>query len=503
MTAITDYNADTSNYELFCFLYESIINREVTTFSQLKTLTAPILKEKRIAPVLMKSFELIKRLYWGFFANIASSSHKKLWREVVIPDHQFPNAGDLKRTISISNLYVVMMDIHGYTKFCQSTRNNLSMLHNFDKTINNEIKNIAASCHSECRREAGDEIVLVAASASDALTATLGIMDYFAKTNILNNPDVPSQRSGNSNALPIFTISAGIAGGNTTIPLIITEQGDLSGFLLNTAARLQAHANTLSAKEARLMVTKQVQMNFKKENANQATECFIFKKKLLYFFDTGIIEFKGVMLPTCEVIFSEDEKYKQYLSTEMSQLFNAVHSSLWEQQIFSNLMKVIVKSVTVMPAFCIKLKEPVLFTTVITNESFIHMCQRAEKFYAVDEDYSYAVKMLHDFTLILEQIPHYDHLILDYLKGITERYDFILKLYQEFIDREIDLNAPRIFYGNQLKIYYEAKNAVDTLDRLLGMGRISSEIPQKRVLWYSLIHQHKDKMVFTPYSGKK
>ncbi|MDR2149645.1 MAG: hypothetical protein LBO67_02260 [Spirochaetaceae bacterium] len=503
MTAITNYNENTSNYELFCFLYEAIINREVTTFLQLKALAAPVLKDKRVSPVIMKAFELIKRLYWGFFANILPSSHKKLWHEVVIPDPQFPYAGDLKRTISISNLYVAMMDIHGYTKFCQNTRNNLSMLHNFDKTINKEIRNIAVYFNAECRREAGDEIVLVAASANDALSATLGIMDYFAKTNILNNPEIPTQRTGNSLALPTFAISAGIAGGNTTIPLIITEQGDLSGFLLNTAARLQAHANSLSSHDARLMVTKQVQMNFKKENTSQEAQSFIFQRNLLYFFDTGIIEFKGVMLPTCEVVFTEHDQYKQHLSAEMSQLFNSVRSALWEQQIFNDLMKLIVKSVTVMPAFRIKLKEPILYMTVITNESIISLCQKAEKSYAMDEDYTYALMILHEFAALLEQIPHYDHLILDYLKGITDRYDFILKLYQEFIDKEIDAKAHRIFYGDNLKAYYEAKKAVETFNWLMSMGRVSAEIPQKRVLWYNLIHQHKDEMVFTPYSGKK
>ena len=502
MTSIADYNDDTSNDELFCFLYEAIINRDITTFSQLKNLMLPILKNKKVRPIVIKAFNLIKRLYWGFFADIDPSMHKKLWNEIVIQDSLFPNAGDLKRTISISNLYIGMMDIHGYTKFCQSTRNNLSMLHNFDRVINNEIRKIAMCCNAECRREAGDGIVLVAASASDALTATLGIMDYFAKTNMLKDPSLPTRRSGVSNALPAFTISAGIAGGNTSIPLIITEQGELSGFLLNIAARLQSHANTLSSKDARIMITKQVQMNFTKENL-RPPQCFIFKNNMLYFFDTGIIEFKGVMLPTCEVIFTKEDQYKQFLSAEMSKLFVSVRSSLWEKQIFSDLMNLIIKSLMVMPTFQIKLKEPILHTTIITNESIIRMCQKAEKSYSVDEDYAYAIMTLHEFSNLLEQIPRYDHLILDYIKGITEKYDFILEMYLSFIDKEIESNAPRIFYGDQLKTYYNVKGASETLERLISLGRVSPEIPQKRVLWYNLIQQHKDKMAFTPYSGKK
>jgi hypothetical protein len=502
MRKLSEYNENTSNYELFSFLHDRIINREVTTFSQLKSLVEPLLSNKRIHPVIMRAFELVKRLYWGFFAGISPVTHQKLWSQLVIPDTLFPDAGDMKRTISISNLYVVMMDIHGYTKFCQSTRNNLSMLHNLDKTINTTIRLIAAQCQSECRREQGDEIVLVAASATDALTSAIGIIDYFAKTNILNDPSVTTKRIGAATALPVFNISAGIAGGNTTIPLIITEQGDLSGFLLNTAARLQSHANTLSPKESRLMITKQVEMNFVKENQRESLCSHIAKNEVIYFFDTGMIEFKGVLLPTCEAIFDKNDQYKQRFSGEMSRLFDSVRTSQWEHQIFSDLMDLLVRSSTVMLPFSIELKEPLFNTTVVNNDTLVRMCQTAKKSY-MNEDYSYAVMLLHEFTSMLEQIPRYDHLILDYLKGITEKYDFILNMYNESIDKEIEANARRIFSDEHLKTYFAAKNATDLLEKLLSMGRTSPELRQKRILWHNLIQLYKDSMVFTLYSGKK
>ncbi|MDR3148216.1 MAG: hypothetical protein LBU00_07570, partial [Treponema sp.] len=202
-------------------MYDHVVSRELRTFSALMAFAEPILRSQRIYPVLMRVFELIKKLNWGFFANITPTTHKKLWKELVIPDKTFPEAGDLKRTLQISNLYISMLDIHGYTKFCQESRTNLSRLHTLDRVINHEIQQIAGQCQSVSRRERGDEIVVISAGATDALTVTLSIIDYFAKTSVVDDPAIPNKRVGDeANNLPVFKISAGITGGNTTSPLI-------------------------------------------------------------------------------------------------------------------------------------------------------------------------------------------------------------------------------------------------------------------------------------------
>ena len=113
MKDLTEYRDATSEHELFSFLCEKIISRDITTFSALKGFAEPVLKDKRTFPVMMRAFELIRRLYWGFFAGMTQTTHKKLWRELVIPDQDFPEAGDLKPTLQISILYIAMLDIHG------------------------------------------------------------------------------------------------------------------------------------------------------------------------------------------------------------------------------------------------------------------------------------------------------------------------------------------------------------------------------------------------------
>ena len=501
MKELTDYSEQTTDFELFSFLYDRIIIREITTFSQLKEFAAPIIRDKRVQPIIMRSFELIKQLNWGFFSGISLASHRKLWRELVIPDQNFPEAGDLKRTISISNLYICMLDIHGYTKFCQESRKNLSMLHTLDKTINNEIQHISTLCGAVSQRERGDEIVVVSASATDALTVTLSIMDYFGKTNIVDDPNISTKRTGDAAILPIFKLSAGITGGNTTVPLIITEQGNLSGFLLNTGARLQSRANELSPKESRIMVTKQVYMSFQKENSVE--KCCLARNNTVYFLDTGSIEFKGVQLPTCEAVFKSEEKYKEKFSEELVRLFSSIRENLWEQRIFMDLMGLHKAVMSAMQKFSVTPNTPINSMQTITNDSFVQLCQIATKAYLRDEDYAAAVGLLHDMTAILEMIPGFDRLILDYHKGITDKYSFLFDSYKAYIDNEVNEKAAQIFQGNYFKTWIAAKNGAVIYEKLRSIGRRSNDIAKKKSLWYMLIKQHQDKMVFTLYSGKK
>jgi hypothetical protein len=462
----------------------------------------PILRSQRIHPVLIRIFELIKKLNWGFFANITPAAHKKLWKELVIPDKAFPEAGDLKRTLQISNLYISMLDIHGYTKFCQESRTNLSRLHTLDRVINHEIQQIAVQCQSVSRRERGDEIVIISAGATDALTVTLSIIDYFAKTSVVDDPAISNKRVGDeANNLPAFKISAGITGGNTTSPLIFTEQGELSGFLLNSGARLQTRANELSPRESRIMVSKQVQMNYLKEN--QTEKSFLYKNDRIYFFDTGQIEFKGVMLPSCEVVFNPQDRYKEKISEALQKLFSSIRDNLWEQRIFTDLMDLLIRMAQFMPKFNVVPPQPVRGMQTLANESMVQLCRNASKAYLVDEDYYSALEIIRDLIALAEEVPQYDRLILDYLKGVSANYAQLLEAYEAAIDKEIDERAEEIFPGNNYRAWQVAKNGASIYKKLKTMGRRSNVITKKKTLWYKLIKQFQKEMEFTLHSGKK
>jgi hypothetical protein len=501
VNSLADFSDSVSEHELFSFLCNKVITKEITVFSKLKEFAAPVLRNPRTHPVMMRLFELIKKLNWGFFADMGLETHKRLWQELVISDKQFPEAGDMKTTLQISNLYIAMLDIHGYTQFCMDSRKNLSMMHTLDWAINNEIRSISTRCQAVSQRERGDEMVIIAASATDALTVTLSIIDYFGKTNVVNDPNISTKRNGNAEALPVFKISAGITGGNTQSPLIITEKGNLAGFLLNSGARLQTRANELSPKESRVMVAKQVYMNYIRENEKE--KCSLFKNNTIYFLDTGQIEFKGVMIPTCEAVFKAEDHYKEKISDELIRLFNSIKENLWEQKIFTDLMEVITKTTTVMPKFSVTPPAPINGMQTVTNESVVNLARMAVKAYFQDEDYSASVGYLKTIISILENVPQFERLILDYLRGVTEKYDMLLDAYLKTIDQTIDEKAQQIFEGNYFKAWQAAKNAVTVYEKLKAMGRRSPEVPKKKALWYNLIKQYAGKMEFVLHSGKK
>jgi hypothetical protein len=420
---------------------------------------------------------------------------------LVIPDKDFPEAGDLKKTLQISNLYIAMLDIHGYTKFCMESRKNLSMMHTLDWAIENEIRRISTQCGAISQRERGDEMVIVAASATDALMVTLCIIDYFGKTDVVKDPSIPTKRTGNAEALPVFKITAGITGGNTQSPLIITERGNLSGFLLNSGARLQTRANELSPKESRVMVARQVVMNYEKENA--ANSCLLMQKDSIYFFDTGHIEFKGVMIPTCEVVFDRAERYKEKFSEEMTKLFSSIRDNLWEQKIFQYLIELLIKVAYLMPSFTVTPAQPINAMQTITNESYVQLCRSAYKAYCVDENYHTAVEFLRHLINISLQIPSFDRLVFDYLSGITVKYEILLAAYETYIDREVEEKAAHIFNGDLHKTWLAAKNGFLVYEKLKANGRNSKEITKKKTAWLNILSQNKEQMEFTLYSGKK
>jgi hypothetical protein len=498
---ISEYNSGMTEYEFFSFLYDKIITKEITTFSKLKELIAPAIKDKNTPSVVMRAFQLLKRLNWGFFNNLDPNTHKKLWKELVLSDKDFPEAGDLKRTLQISDLYIAMLDIHGYTKFCMESRKNLSMMHTLDWAIESEIKRISTSCGAISQRERGDEIVVVAASATDALMVTLCIIDYFGKTEVVGDPGISTKRTGNAEALPVFKITGGITGGNTQSPLIVTERGNLAGFLLNSGARLQTRANELSPKESRVMIAKQVMMNYEKENSGN--KCILMQNNSLYFFDTGHIEFKGVMIPTCEVVFDKKERYKEKFAEEATRLFGSIRDNLWEQRIFQDLMELLIKVVLSMPKFSVTPSAPLNGMQTVTNESYVQLCRLATKAYGVDEDYHTSVEFLRFLVEVSELIPLFDRLILDYLKGITEKYRALLNIYETHIDKEVDEKAQYIFQGNYYKTWLASKNGSQVYQKLLHAGRKSKDITKKKTLWLSLLGANKELMEFTLYSGKK
>ncbi|MHB9294590.1 hypothetical protein PilKf_00314 [Pillotina sp. SPG140] len=491
--------SECNEYEVFFLLADKIVNREITTFSALLNAAQSIITNQKIHPIILKLFQLIKQLNWGFCSEISLSGHTRLWRELVVPDKIFPDAGDLKKTISISNLYIVMLDIHGYTKFCQESRNNLSKLHTLDRIITNDARSIANQCRSICRRERGDEIIILSPSATDAITAGLCIIDYFSNTKLIHDRTIKIERSGDAASLPTFKVSGGIAGGKT--PLIITEEGGLSGSLINTAARLQARANELSPRESKIMITQQVYINVVTETKNVPIP--IIRDKIISFLNTGHIEFKGVLLPTCEILFKKEEMYKTQFEAELVQLYSSIRAANWEQKVFEDSMNLLIKIADTMPKFNITVSKPIEDLSDITNVSLRYMCERALVAYCREENYSTAIHLLKCCAYAISIIPEFDRLVSDYIHNIANKYEAQLELYMDTVNQQIDAKLTEIFDAQQQRMFFAAKKAIGVYNTMRASAQNSSVIAHRKSLWYAILKKNRESMSLTIYSGKK
>ncbi|MDR2509565.1 MAG: hypothetical protein LBC77_02855 [Spirochaetaceae bacterium] len=491
--------------ELFYHLIGKVFEEKINSFGDLcrylNEVAPNTLQDARYRKMIFKVFVIIKRLNWGFFVQLDKKQHERLWREIVVEDKRWPETGDLKKTITVSNLYIAMLDIHGYTKFCNENKSRLDKLHLFDRTIGNQIQHIASQCQSICRRERGDEMLVISAQATDCVCAAISIIDFFAGTKTLPASKIDTGRTGDSKALPNFKISAGIAGGQT--PLIITETGNLSGPLLNTAARLQMRANELSPKESKIMATKQVMLLVESESKKQGNDILV-RGSALQFYDTGHIEFKGVLLPCCEIIFKDSEKYKTGFFNEIIKLEDSVRQGAWENTIFLNLVNLIIKAASTMPAFTQNIcSEDGETAEIIKNETIERKCIIAINQFLHKQNFSKAVDTLDDIVKKIEVIPEFDRLTLDYALSILKRYQMVLPYYSEHIEKLVDERACDILNEKDLMIFSTLRKNIGVYEKLRQNVRESPKLKQRKAYWSLAIKTHKEKMDLQIYSGKK
>jgi hypothetical protein len=393
-----------------------------------------------------------------------------------------------------------MLDIHGYTKFCNENKARLDRLHLFDRTIATEVQRISAECQSICKRERGDEMLIISASATDCIMAAVSIIDFFACTNSLPGSTINTERHGDIAVLPQFKISAGIAGGQT--PLIITETGNLSGPLLNTAARLQMRANELSPKESKIMTTQQVKILVEKEAKRIPSP--LLESGALQFYETGQIEFKGVMLVCCEILFKDSEKYKSGFVEESAKLELALKQGLWEHNVFVCLLNLIIKALTTMPPFSIGANNvDGSASAPITNAVLERKCLTSLNAFLHKQNYFKALEALADIIKKIEVIPEFDRLTLDYAHGIYEKYCLVLRPYEEIMNQYIEEKRSEIFNEKDLAIYDTLKKNNGLYEKLRLSARESPKLVQRKAYWNLVIKQHKEKMMMHLYSGKK
>jgi hypothetical protein len=485
--------------KLFYHLSEKMMAGEFQTFSALVDYLGTLKLGFNLNGVVERSFELFKDLRWGFLKELSRSEYGKLWKELILPHRDYPNAGDLKRNISISNIYIAMLDIHGYTRFCQDSKSNLSRLRKLDDFLHEGIRKIAGSNHALANRERGDEIVVVASTATDCLKTTLEIINTFSKKSAVKDHAVGNRRSDYSIVLPDFKVTAGIAGGNLSTPLVITESGLLSGFLLNTAARLQTLANELSPKDSKVITTNSVYSSFLKEN--KVVKSDLVTKKLMKFFNLGTVVFKGTKVNCCDVIFNQKEQYRMAYNPTLMTLLESIRQELWKGRVFPDLIELVLQVCQAMPAFSVDVVRNGQRYR-LTNDSVIKQAEQAHRHYS-GEDYPAAVADLCRIAEDLDDVPEFDRLIVRYLKEVSQRFVLLASELEARMAKEISAKIDVIFEPKYKTVYQKAEEYIATFEKLKSFAMKSSALSNKKSTWYSLIEDMKEDLKLELYSGKR
>lgn len=500
MKTLSEYSAATPPSELYHFLAEAIVDERITSFSGLLGQTRALPQDARTAAVYARLFKLIRKLHWGFFRDIDPVTYPKVWNEVVIPHPIYKNCGDLKRNLTISDVYVGILDLHGYTRFCEKNKNNLSMLQMLDDMIQVDVAHIAREQNVVLQRRQGDEMVLVGASAADLIATTLLIIGYFSKRRTIDFSSKTEQRAGYKIILEEMHISAGIAGGKKFTPFIITRDGDLSGGVVNTAARLQGRANELSGDRSRILVTRTVSTSFTIEKKSQLPD--IFHKTPVEFFDSGRISFKGIAVAVAEVIFDASERYKFQFEKDLLELYKASESASWKDSMFSGLIMLLIRAYKSMPSFKIDAVSNGLNTT-LTNEQLVLIANETLNRYRQKQDYVKAVQELEKLIEYTRGIPRFDRLCLEYAERILARYQELTEEYSEGLELKLKEKAQTVLSAKHKQLFDETRKSIAVHDRLRDHVKNSFTPLEISLLWSSIVDKKQGGFDITIHSGKR
>ncbi len=489
MRDLSELTETTSSYELFTHVYWRIVTREIKDFASLVEYLKPVAEGARKDYVLKASFPLIREIYWGFFRELNVKTWPLLWGELTRPHPRYPFAGELKRSMTATDIYCAFIDIHGYTALTRSSKD-AHLLELLDICIEKDIKEICRDNQVIGNRARGDEIILIGTSAYDMVNTVLIISDYFDEKNLEINSKYIWKRRSDRRQLPRLTISEGIAGGKKYDSLLITTGGDLSGPVVNLAARLQSTANRMTSDDSQLLVTETVRIKYENEADKQFAP--LFSSSQLAFLDVGTFAFKGVEVRLSEALFSEGTMHRLAWEPALESFLVTLSKGSWQDGVFQALCSLIVAACDSMPEFECR---------GANGSSVKSLVRRAgDRFEA--GDYTVALESLSIGIQALSENQTTDYFLRLYLEASEAEYRRVFRSYDTFLTRFFDENRNKLLSSSQNEEYIKIQRYSAKMEsyRYKLMKKIPAEKRQK--LWQRLISELTPSLEESLYLGK-
>ncbi|WP_319560259.1 hypothetical protein [Marispirochaeta sp.] len=490
MKTLDDYNLETSPYELFEHLYNRVINRSIRSFSRLMEYVDPLPRTESNLRVFKKVFHLIKELNWGVFAPLDEKEFPGLWKELVLPFPGVPGTGDLKRNTSISTVYAAILDIHGYSAFCLKNRRNLSMLMLLDECIQDDIRRIAKSFGTLSWRSEGDAIILISDDPRGISSATVNIADYFSRRRVVKSKKLQESRIVHKIILPDMAVSGGIAGGRAYTPLVITQDGDISGDIINTAARLQGFANTLAPTDTKILATNHVVHQLQKERPGAEADLL----DEVSYFNLGRFQFKGMELTVFEILFKKSQKEKLIYQSHLLKLYSAIEKERWRDLIFTSLINVFSRVIS--SAKQIKIGE-------LSRSDLLRKCTQALELYKSGSDYHRPIAILRELRESLTLLRNADPILMIYTDQILQKYSLIEQEFYKYLEDQLPDMINKVLELSQRDLFLKASKSREIYDQLKqkGLDQIMKE--NQKYTWYRIIDDERETLSSRIHIGKK
>ncbi|WP_028974642.1 hypothetical protein [Spirochaeta cellobiosiphila] len=497
MKSLAMYTVKTSAYELFTYLCDLIISGKVENFKQIENHIATLPHDKRRTFAAQKAFAILKSHSWGFFKELDPVHYPRMWQMLVIPSKEYPGTGMLKRNMTITSLFCGLIDIHGYTSFCQKAGKNISLLKLLDEVIQHDISKIAQTNDVITQRARGDEIILIGSRAGSVLKTVLDIADYFQKKKVINPKSLSEARMGQRLVLPKLAISAGVTGGQKYTPLIITADGDVSGHLLNSAARLQTRANKQAPHTTNILLSSHVHMALKKEiEAGHKPEW----SSDIFFWNAGQVSFKGTRVWVYEMVLSEEGQYKRKLKESIDELLLSLKKEQWEGKIFISLLSLISRTV--------RAQGPFNYTDPRSGLKFkytdlIYKCEEAMLLFMSRKQFILAIEQLQEIAEIMDSIETFDGTVREYTREILPKYLMLGQHFRASLEEILEDKIEFILPVRVREIYKKTEKAYKTYKHIREDAFNNPELGNKQALWNKGISLHTQELELEIYSGKR
>lgn len=434
--------------------------------------------------VYRQCFDLIREMHWGLFRDLNREDFPELWRILVSGDKWHPDVGDLKRKVNTASLYCGLIDIHAYTDFCQRNKLNFSMIEMLDSMIQREIREIARKNRCIARRTGGDMIILVGADAGQLIRTVLGVIDFFSVRRMIKSRELSETRTGFQVAMPDLYISGGITGGLAYSSIVITQDGDLSGSIVNTASRLQSFAGIVSPTKSTVIVTAQVHTALRGEGSRESERNFAF-------FNYGRVMFKGIDVPVLEVLYSEPDFHKLGYQHEYTTLLKTINKGLLRERLLPDMLALVERALEAQPG----------------DRASVRQIERALReildLWEAREGLERLGERLAGLKAEIDRIERFDRVVGIYLQQTAELFERIGRDYEYRLTEAVLAQRASIFASRERRILRLAERLSILRARLLERGRAVLPEAMSRKTWNAVLDRFASEWKFEIYSGKR